>query len=750
MTKRRLKRQLSLLQVVMLGTAGTIAAEIFVLTGHAAGLAGPATVLAVALAGLLSFSIALNYCELATTYPVTGGALTYVHEAWGSGLLPFLVGSLDCLSSAFYCALAAVGFAYSLSVFIPALPIVPTAITVIALFAGLNTLGVGKVGKAQVVLGGVLLGGLAVYVVAGLVAPNGFSWSTLMPDGRFFVREGLVANLAPLLGTLALIYNAYVGFEVIADDAEEAQNPSRNIPRAILLSLTLITVFYVLVSLVTLGVIPWQELAGSETALTDAVARFLPGWGVPMMAVIGIIATLTTVNTALLSATREAFTLSRLGLWPRLMSRLSRYRTPYVAVWFIGAITALVASIGLVDFISYISASGYLFVLFWSNLAMVRLRRIHPDLERPFKTPWFPFTAYLASGTCLLIIAFTSGRALLFGAALLTGLTVSYYLSRPISHLLSERIRELDATKDRILVPVANPRTAQGLARVAFTLGEASEDTSICLLTVIPATPGRTHQMTDRLLSRLNLRRRQALRRILDEARQRNAALYTKVCVAPNIADGILDEVRGNVKLVLMGWPGPLDQQGVANHPIKSVLQKARAHVAVLLDRENQQVRHILVPVGGGFHSHLAVRLAYEIGLPHHARITALHVYCDTCDSEELEDRQFHLQDVIEDALGTVPPLITTRLVQSEDVLKGVLEVANADPCDLLVIGASDEWLSRTKLFGALTDEIAEKAPCSVLLAHRHSATAMSWIRQQAKRGLALSGGSDDGKRKPD
>ena len=113
----------------MLGTAGTIAAEIFVLTGHAAGIAGPEAVLALVLGGVLTLSIALNYCELATTYPVTGGAMTYVGEGFGKGLLMFLVGSLDALSSTFYAALSAVGFAISLSVFVRGLPIVPVKAT---------------------------------------------------------------------------------------------------------------------------------------------------------------------------------------------------------------------------------------------------------------------------------------------------------------------------------------------------------------------------------------------------------------------------------------------------------------------------------------------------------------------------------------------------------------------------------------------------------------------------------------------
>jgi amino acid transporter len=133
MSQRHLKRQLNLAQVVMLATAGTIGAQIFVLTGHAAGIAGPATVLALIVGGLLSYSVALNYCELGTAFPFTGGAMTYVREAYGNGILSFLVGSMDCLSSVFYSALSAVGFAYSLQVFFPALPVVFVAVVTISL-----------------------------------------------------------------------------------------------------------------------------------------------------------------------------------------------------------------------------------------------------------------------------------------------------------------------------------------------------------------------------------------------------------------------------------------------------------------------------------------------------------------------------------------------------------------------------------------------------------------------------------------
>ena len=528
MSKRRLKRQLNLAHVVMLGTAGTIAAEIFVLTGHAAGIAGPAAVLALLIGGLLSYSVALNYCELATTYPVTGGALTYVREAWGANLLSFLVGSVDCLSSTFYSALSAVGFAYSLRVFIPFLPIVPTAIVVIGVFVLLNILGVSKVGNTQIILGGILLLFIGIYTVSGLILPGGFRWEVFNAGGSIFIYPGFWANLARILATIALVYNAYVGFEVIADDAEEIKDPNRNIPLGILISLTLVTLFYVLAALVTLGTVPWQELAGSETALTDAVRRFLPGWGVPMMAFAGMIATLTSVNTAMLSATREAFTLSRDGLLPRSLSRQGRFRTPYLAILVIGAIICFVAAIGLVDFLSYISSSGYLFVLFWASLAMVRLRKLYPDLKRPFKVPLFPLTAYLAAASCLLIIAFTHWRALLFGAGVITGCSIFYYLYRPIARVMAARTRTLELAKDRILIPVANPRTAESLVHLASILAQASEDTSICLLTIVPVSPRLPREIANRLVARLGQRQKALLGHIAEEAQARNVPLHTK------------------------------------------------------------------------------------------------------------------------------------------------------------------------------------------------------------------------------
>jgi amino acid transporter len=730
---RRLKRELGLGQVLMLGTAGTIAAEIFVLTGHVAGMVGPAAVLVLLLVGVLNYTFALNYSEMATAYPVTGGAMTYVQEAHGSGLLAFLVGSLDCLSSAFYAALSAVGFAYSLRVFVPAVPLVPTALVVVAVFTLLNVFGVGNVGRAQVVLGGILLALLAAYVGAGL-GSRGYDPQVFMPDGRFFIHDGFWRNAARMLSTMALIFNAYIGFEIIADDAEEIRNPTRNIPIGLIAGLTIITLIYVSVAWVTLGVLPWQQMAGSETALSDAAARMLPRFGAPMIAVAGIIATLTSINSAMLSARSEALTLSRLGLWPRFMSRLGRARTPYAASLIIGAIVALTASIGLVEFLSYISSAGYLFVVFWASMSMAKLRKLKPDVPRPFKVPLFPLSAYLGAAICAIVVAFTAIKPLLFVSGVLLALTAVYLLAPIVRRTLRRRAVRRLTSSDRIIVAVANAETAKGLVHVAALLAEGHPGTGIEVLGVTrPSDPERAAALRD-LTPVLRRRQHAQLEAATTEARERNVPFYTEMRVAMDIGRAVVEEVNSQeqVGLVLMGWPGQLTPQTLPGHPVARVLHDAHADVGILLNRGLHGITRVVVPFGGGVHSLVAVRLAGQLAEVYDAELIALRVRA-TGEPEEVYDELLAVQEVFEAVFGEVPAYVTMKVIQAPTVEQGILQEVTRCNCELVVMGSSVAYSLQTDLFGVLTDRIAERMPCSVLLVRRFEPSVLSWLRRRLR-----------------
>jgi nucleotide-binding universal stress UspA family protein len=525
---------------------------------------------------------------------------------------------------------------------------------------------------------------------------------------------------------------------VIADDAEEVKSPDRNVPLGILISLTLCTILYPLIALVTLGTISWSELAGSDVALTDAFARFLPGSGPLILGVGGILATLTTLNSSMLSATREAFTLSRDGMWPRVFSRLSHFRTPYIATLVIGGIICCIAAIGLVEFLSYISSSGYLFVLFWSNLALIRLRKRYPNLQRPFRVPFFPITAYMAVGTCFLILIFTELRALGFGVGLIAGLSCFYYAAPVVNRVYSEHTQKVEKLLNRILVPVANPKMGARLVYFATILAQAIEDTSICVFHLAHAP----HESS--APSKLRNGRRDAASQafslpdqIMREVHRRNVPLYTKTRHGSSIGRGILDEVQSNhnVKLILAGWPGPISPNGGTENPIQILLEKAPTNIAVFLSHQSRQIRNILVPIGGGPHSRLALRLAYEIAEQENARITAFHTFPNTAETEEVEDQMISLHQVVNEELGEMPARLTTRVARAESVITGILDEMRRQSYDLLVMGASEEYGSRTRLFGSVDDWIIEHVEnCSVLLVRQHERAVIHWFRRRLKR----------------
>jgi amino acid transporter/nucleotide-binding universal stress UspA family protein len=736
MAKRTLKRQLNLPQVIMLGTAGTLGSGIFVLTGHAAGVAGPATVLAVIIAGMLSLSIALNYSELATTYPETGGAMTYVREAWGKGLLAFLVGSMDSISSTFYCALSAVGFAYSLSVFIPGIPIVPVAIAAILVFMALNILGVTNIGNIQLVMGGILVFAFAVYIIVGFVSPNGFNINTLMPEGRFFVSDKFGDNIFVILRTIALIYALYVGFEVIADDAEEVKNPSKNIPIAIMVSLVLITVIYSTASAVALGTTPWQELAGSETALSDTVAKFLPGAGVAMIGIAGMVGALTSVNSSMLSATRETFTLSRDGAWPQILQRLNRYRVPFMAIIFIGVVSSLITGIGLVNFLSYITSAGYLFVLFFSNISMIVLRKKYPTIHRPYKVPLFPLTPIVASLTCLIVIVFSELNALLFMGGILLVLTIYYYGRIGYQSYRESHIRSLSPGRWRIVVPFYSTAGLESVMKIGTILAEAEKDLNMCLLSVLPKTAQVDHQADGEFLESFKLERQSILEKFIHYAVEGNVPFYTKMIADDSLADGINNEIKNdnNVKLLLLRWPNEANARITYTNTIKKVITDGNVNFGVLYDRGIKDLKNILVPVGGGYHSRLAIHLANDIATQERGSVDYFRIVPTGEDEEETLDQIAYLQEVVMTELGQIPNNASLQVAPFDSVADAVIGESKGNTYDLIIMGSSEEAEKEGSVFGKLVDQITEHAACSVLVIRQHESPAASWLRHQVRR----------------
>ncbi len=734
MGKRQLVRTLGLSQILMLGIGGTMGAGVFVLTGHAAGLVGPAVILVFLLAGLQSLPNSLSYAELASSFPVAGGGYAYISKAT-AGMLPFSVGWVSWFSSMFYAALSAVGAAYSLQVFVPGLPVSLTAVGMVLLFAFISLRGSEEAGRTQVILAAILLGSLALFVIGGLIAPNGFRWSTFYSAGGFFIYESWVENMARIFQAITLVNVLFVGYEVIATTAEEAKSPGRNIPLAILGTIFICALVYCAVAFVALGVIPASQLGSSSTPLSDAAARFLGPWGAQMMGLAGLVATITSLNTAMLSSARVALALSRDGYLPAILARIHpRLKTPVPAIVLSGLIVALAALSGDEVFLSYVSNFGYMFVVFFTNVSLILLRRKFPDVPRAFRTPWYPVMPILGCLGIIVVEVFTEWHALLVGLGMIAVGLIVYKLQRPVHRAIEVAVQTVEAARHEILVPLANPITAERLVQMAAIIGKAREEATLVLLSIVPVPAATPLSVAQELLDLRGNGHRELLDRAADYAYRQGVPVRKLLQAARSVAAGIVAvaEERSGVGLILLGWQGQFATRPEKGHIVNSVLQNARCDVAVLRSRDTGQLGRILVPVGGGPHSRQALRLGREIARVVGGTMTALRILPPSVKSDAETEREV-LRQIVEDRLGADAEAVELRIIRHDEIAAGILAAAE-EGYDLIIIGASEEWFLKEMLFGSIPDRIADKAPCSVLLVRKHEPSSVSWLRRRMKR----------------
>lgn len=741
MANKQLVRTLGLAQILMLGIGGTMGAGVFVLTGHAAGMVGPAVILVFFLAALQSLPNSLSYAELASSFPVAGGGYAYISKAT-KGLLPFSVGWVSWFSSLVYAALAALGAAYSLRIFLPFLPPSLTALALIVFFTVNSLRGSEEAGRTQVILAGVLLASLAAFVILGLALPHGFSFAEFYKDSGFFLYKGWAENMAEIFKTLTLVNVLFVGYEVIATTAEEAKNPGRNVPIATVGTIFICAVVYCAITFTALGIVSAKALGTSTTPLSDAAARLGP-WGAPAMGAAGLVATLTSLNTAMVSSARVALALSRDGYLPDFLSRIHpRLKTPVPAILLTGALIALAAVSGDEVFLGYVSNFGYMYVVFFTNVSVILLRRKMPDVKRPFRTPWYPVLPIVGCIGIIIVEVFTEFHALIVGIGLIGVGLIVYQLRRPVERAVEVAAQTVEAARREILVPVANPMTAESLIKMAAILGQAREEVTLAALSVVKIPGATPLELAQSTLDRQGNGRKALLKRVADYAHEQGVPVRTLLRATRGVSSGILDvaEARGGVGLILMGWHGQLSTQRVAGSVVKDVVHGAPCDVAVLRDRNfsESDIKRVLVPVGGGPHARLALRLAWDVAQAEGASLKVLRLLPEG-DEVDMKVEMDVLHQLVEDELGEIPEATTFSLKRSDSVAEGVLaeatQLEGGEDYDLIAIGASEEWFLRRLLFGSIPDQIADGASCSVLMVRRYEPAAVSWVRRMVKRG---------------
>ena len=449
----QLKKQLGLLDVFAVASGAMISSGLFVLPAIAFAKAGPAVILSYLFASFLILPSVFSKAELSTAMPRAGGTYFYVERSLGS-FCGLFTGFANWFGLALKSAFAVVGMAVFIEVLVHSLfgmkmteaHLKQIAVLCCLGFTVLNIVSVKHTSRFQVSLVGILLCILVTFVFLGSGAAQAVRYAG-------FLDKGWPAVFA----TAGLVFISYGGLTKAASIAEEIKDTSRNLPLGMLLAWFTVSVLYVAVIVITVGVVDGQELSASLTPISLGASKFMPLVGFPLLGVAAIAAFVTTANGGILAASRYPMAMSRDRLLPPLLARVNRrFKTPHISILLTGGF--MILAIVFLDIERLVKTASTLMIILFIlvNASVIIMRESRIQSYRPrFKSPLYPYIhifAIVAYGALIVDM----GRIPLIITAVFIGLSAAWfglYVSRRVSRA-SAVMHVVERVTDRALKTV--------------------------------------------------------------------------------------------------------------------------------------------------------------------------------------------------------------------------------------------------------------------------------------------------------
>jgi len=412
----------------MISVGATLGTGILVVLGTAVPLAGPAVWISFVVAGIAALLSALSYAEMAGAVPTSGSSYSYTYATMGEGIA-WICGWCLVLEYAVSVAAVAVGaseyvdetlrvFGLHLPTALAAPPVdggvvnLPAAVLVLLATVVLLP-GARESAWVNTVMVVVKIALLVFFVVVAFTAFRAQNFEPLAPMGA-----------AGVTAAASRLFFSYIGFDAASTAGEEAKNPRRDLPRAIIGSIALITALYILVAIAAIGARSWTAFSSSEASLVRIVVDVT---GQPLVALVfsigAVVAIASVVLTVLYGQTRILLTMSRDGLVPKVFGRVSRRTgTPIANTLIIGIAVTIVAALVPLGELADATSIGTLVAFALVNVSVIVLRRSQPDLERSYRVPLFPVVPILGALSCVLLAVFLGATTwIAFGIWMVAG-----------------------------------------------------------------------------------------------------------------------------------------------------------------------------------------------------------------------------------------------------------------------------------------------------------------------------------------
>lgn len=730
-------RDLGLFDATMIGIGAMIGAGIFVLTGIAAGEGGPASILAFALNGAVTLLTAFAYAELASAIPRAGGGYSFVRMAFPGGT-GFVAGWMLWFAYTVACSLYAIGFAgYFLEFFHKYFPSITSAVNgivgnqpsiiLVTILVGLffiyiNARGAEVTGKTENVLTVSKILVLCIFIFYGLRRIADQPEQAVESFTPFF-PEGF----GGVLVAMGLTFIAFEGYDLIATVAEEIKQPEKNIPRATFISLSVTVTIYLLILFVSLGAInpgemtSWEFLGKyKETAIVRAAEDFMPSFGVAIIVFGGLLSTMSALNATVMAASRVAFSMGRDRYLPAKVSLIHPVkRTPQVAIVTTGVILIGMAVVLPIETVG--SAASVMFLLTFAmvNLAVIALRRKYPNISRKYKVPLYPVVPILGFSLNIILAIYQFGfqpMAWYVTAAWIAIGLIIYYAHfekkasalEPQVLLPSQKPVEVEA-ESSVLVALYNPSTVKFLMDFAYPV---AKDRGIKLVAVAVVKVPR--QMPIHEGMRFAHHKEPLFNAAREYMRKRDGELETDLVIAHQPEDGLLAAIeRHKASALVMGWKGFTNARDrIFGEVADKVVHLAPCDILMLKMGRVQKFTNCLLPTAGGPNARLAHRVIQNVAEHINLPVTVAYVMPE----QPAEQDELIADERIETTINNIETKIKTEklIIRSKSVAGGIAHASR--DFDLVVIGAANETLFRTILFGEIPEKVARYSPASVLV----------------------------------
>jgi uncharacterized hydrophobic protein (TIGR00271 family) len=733
-----LSRNLNLLDVTFIGVGAMVGAGIFVLTGIAAGQAGPALLLAFVLNGLVTMVTAASYAELGSCLPEAGGGFLWVREGLGK-LAGFLAGWMSWFAHAVACSVYALGFGAYLAELIAAIGWTAAspkllekliALTVAVLFAFINYRGAKETSRVGnlVTAGKILI--LATFALFGLSVLIG------NPNWPSHFSPFFATGAGGVLAAMGLTFIAFEGYEIIAQSGEEVRNPRRTIPLAIFLSIGIVVFIYLIVAFVALGAVDsgdqptWQYLGtAGETAMIAAARQLLPG-GALLLIVGGLMSTTSALNATVYSSSRVSFAMGRAKALPLVFGGIHpQRRTPH---WAIGLSTVIiVAMLVFLPIKDVASAADIMFLLLFClvNASLIALRRKRPDLPRGFRVPFVPVVPLLGVGLMagLAIYLYTVSPEAWMATGLWIGVGMTAYYGYAVRQSVEPRApvveQRAELTRDfRVILSLARSQGVGQLAPLAAALAGAYDGEVLAVhVEVVP--PQLPLSNGRRLVG--------GAPALLQQAQQavshKHVPAHTMLRIGHDAVSGIVEATReAKASAIVIGWRPTSHRRGwLLGKTLDPLLADPPCNVLVWRAGKFKVARTILVPMAGGPNAILAMEYALGLAERWDSQVTIMTVVDDEATAAEVEVAEKMLLEAIGKRRDN--PRLHTRVVAAVGPAQGILVEAAAH--DLVMIGASREGVLDRVLFGTIPERVAAESTTPIIVVKRRLRPVTSWSR---------------------